>query len=389
MLFRSAAALVLVTAAPAASQATQRQDDRDAGPPPPQEEAVPLVTISVSPRDLLDAVPARLDLFPERRGTDEGRVAVGDEAAVRAGAAAWINELLAPLLDQKACRALLPRLGIRARSPDEISVAAAFPGARPIAAGPDASRILVPESVPAVTPKDLEFFRASGLLPFEVSLTGEWARQAAARHAGPVPRDPLLRSARAARLEGVARLAGLIVTASGTNVDPVELGQSLLALDQDRAGWPRDELAGGIASSLGDPVSRALLKMFVEDGVRWALMHYLRGGPDALAAALERPGVGPEGLLRPGARRRSPGGRPPGCRLGPRGAAALLLGEDDPIWVADLVEDSFVIRDGGSILGWLGFESAGGAKRAADDLAQRGLRAESRDAVVVVSLDPR
>ncbi len=383
-----AAMAALMPAALAAVQVGEPPDGTAIAPASPKDQGAPSVAIDVTPRDLLDAVPGRLDLFPAHRRIDDEIIVTGGGETSRKGAAAWIGELLAPLLEQDACRALSSRLGIQGSVSATAALARAFPASRPIASGPEAARLLVPDTMPPVSASDLEFFRASGLFPVEVALTGEWARMAAARHAGPVPRDPLLRAARAARLEGVARLAGLMVTVGGSNLDPADLGTSLLALDRDLAGWPRDELTRAVSSAFGDPVSRALVKMYVEDGVRWALMHYLRGGPEALAEALERPGIGPEGLLRPGARRPAPRGRPPGCRVGPRGAAALLLGDDDPVWVADLVEDSFAPGANGSVLGWLGFESAASAARAADDLVRHGLRAEARDAVVVVSLDP-
>jgi hypothetical protein len=305
---------------------------------------------------------------------------------VRDHAAAWIDEALAPLLEQESCRSVLAAAGIERPESLASALASRIPPGRPIAEAPGGAALLLPDALPKLDGKGLDLMKSTGLLPFEVAMTGEWARAMAARHAGPVPRDPLLRLTRSARLEGVARLAGITAIVGGSNLDPQTMGVSLLALDRDLAGLPRELIEQSPDAASAPAVARGMLRVLLADGVRWAVFHFLRAGPEGVSEALERPAVGPEELLRPGARRPVWRNRPEGCRLGPRGAAALLTGREDPPWIADLSADSFSVGESGGALGWLGFDDEAGARRAATEISAAGHRVEVRGSVVILEL---
>jgi hypothetical protein len=329
---------------------------------PGEQEGAALLT---SPAALVDDAVSRLGWASSSVESREAPRAERRDAAGR-----WLREALAPLY-ASACEAVLARLDA-APAPSDAALsrwAEAFPPGRPLASAPEAESVLVPERAPSLDDAAMELLRASGVLPIEVMLAGEAGRVAAARHAGPPLRPALLRHARAARLEGVARLAGIVVTLEGSGVDPSDLGAQLLSADRGRVGWSRASLL----EPARDPVVQALLKGFVEDGLRWAVYHYLRGGEMGLMAALERPDVGPERLLRPG----RPSVRPAeawsagGCRLGPRGALALLLGQDEVPWLDGLVADRFEAPAEGGVEGRLLFEGEHAAAGAAAALRER------------------
>ncbi len=322
-----------------------------------EPSGVPVPT--VSPADLARSIPERLrtELFRE-----PVEVRVAPQAVRQTAAGAWIAEALAPLRTE-ACRAVLG-----AAVADPQAFAALYPETDPVARARGAVELLVPDALPPLTRADVESLETRGVIPFEIMLAGEWARAVARRHAGPPPADPLLRQARAARLEGVARLAGIALTVQASGLSMAALGQEVLRVDADEAGWPRAALAAGAR----DPVTRAALRVFAEDGLRWAAFHFLRGGVDELIAAIEKPGIGPAGLLGPGRRpapRRLAG---EGCRLGPRPAAALLVGDDDPLWVDELLEDLWVRFSDGRIEGRLLLATDTAARNAAAEAGNRG-----------------
>ncbi len=332
---------------------------------------------SFAPKDLVASVPQRLGI------NWKGPPLVAREtgpAARRAAAAIGMADALAPLADP-ACSALLVAIGLPQAAP--AALAEAWPEDFP-AALPGSIVLLVPGSVPPIPEQEVDFLRATGVLPVEVALTGEWLRAVGSQHAGPPPGDPVLRAARAARLEGTARLAGILVSIAGTGVDPRDVGSGLLALDRDRASWPR----AATIEAAGDPVRAALMRELLEDGLRWAVFHYARGGLIGLLAALERP-AGPAELVRPGSIRPLPEGVPPGCRLGPRAAAALYGGDYDADWVADLLADSAQVGEGGEIAVTLVFEAPPAAAEAAAALRSRGAVVELSGKTVRGTLRPR
>lgn len=343
---------------------------------PSAEEGAAAAPETFTPKDLVDAVPGRLGI--NWKGAPLAARETGPGAR-RAAAAIGLADALAPLADP-ACGALLGALGLPAAAPS--TLAEAWPDDRP-AALPGSPVLLVPDRVAPLPEPDAEFLRATGVLPLEVALTGEWLRAVGSQHAGPAPADPLLRAARAARLEGTARLAGIIVSIAGTGVDPREVGSALLALDQDRAGWPR----AATIEAAGDPLRAALVRALLEDGLRWAVFHYARGGVVGLLAALERPS-GPAELLRPGIVRSAPEGVPQGCHLGPRAAAALYGGDHDAPWVAGLLADAAQPGAGGQILVTLFFEGPAAAEEAAAALRSRGGVAEISGSTVRGALTP-
>jgi len=340
-------------------------------------EAPPPSPPLLAPKDLVDAIPGRLGI--NWKGAPLAARETGT-AARRAAAAIGLADALAPLADP-ACGALLAAIGLPAAAP--ATLADAWPEDRP-AALPGSPVLLVPEIMPPVPEPDAEFLRATGVLPLEVALTGEWLRAVGSQHAGPAPADSLLRAARAARLEGAARLAGIVVSIAGTGVDPREVGSGLLALDQDRASWPRV----ATIERAGDPLRAALVRALLEDGLRWAVYHYVRGGLVGLLAALERP-TGPAELVRPGVVRPVPEGVPAGCHLGPRAAAALYGGDDDAPWVADLLADAAQPGAGGGVVVTMYFEAPAAAAEAAAALRSRGAAVEVVGKVVRGTLTPR
>jgi hypothetical protein len=362
-----AALLVLAAGSWTAAQAPD-PTARDESPASEEREdgagAKRAAALLTSPSALVDDAVARLG-WPA--ASVDAREAA--EPQRRAAARRWLGEALAPLL-APACEPVLARLEDSAPPSDDALErwAEAYPRSRPLASAPDAASLLLPERSPALGAEAMELLRASGVLPIEVMLAGEAGRVIGAGHAGPPLRPALLRHARAARLEGVARLAGIVVTLEGGGVDPGDLGAQLLGADRDRVGWNRAELLARV----DDPVAEALLDGLVKDGLRWAVYHYLRGGRQGLMAALERPLVGPERLLRPG----RPTVRPPddwpegGCRLGPRAAWALLLGQDEVPWLDGLVADRFAALDDGSVEVRLLFEGSRVAAEAAAALAE-------------------
>lgn len=325
---------------------------------PAPDDAVPLANLA--PLEMAKQIPLRLqtDLFRE---VVPVRVASAGERA--AAATHVLDELFAPLRDP-ACQALLP-----SATRDGRPFTAHFPATDPAAVSSGDAALLVPDSLPPLTRVDADTLQAKGVLPFELMLAGEWARAVAARHAGPAPADPLLRQARAARLEGVARLAGIALSVQAAGISVSDLGSRVLDADADEAGWPRAALAEGASSRL----DAAFLRVLTEDGLRWAAYHFLLGGIDGLIAALERPVVGPADLLTPGRRRdavRLPGS---GCRVGPRPAALLLVDDDDTLWVDALQDDLWRI-DGREVVVQLVFDGENDAKRAEAEATARGWR---------------
>ena len=351
-----------VAAALAAAPATApAQGDRPAVTPVP----------TVGPVELAQSIPGRLRTELFREPVD---VRVASASGRRDAAGRWVAEALAPLRTP-ACRRVLGGLVEKTTGFADL-----WPEDDPIARASGPVELLVPEALPALTPADVESFETRGILPFEIMLAGEWARAVARRHAGPPPADPLLRQARAARLEGVARLAGIALTVQASGLSLAELGQQVLSADADEAGWPRAALARGAH----DPVTRAALRVFAEDGLRWAAFHFLRGGVDELIAAIERPGVGPADLLGPGRGSRVDPLPGTGCRLGPRPAAALLVGDDDPLWVDEMHDDVWTVRDDGGAAGRLRFSTGSAARAAADDARNHGWRVGIEGLVLTV-----
>ncbi|MEE4298063.1 MAG: hypothetical protein V2J24_01360 [Pseudomonadales bacterium] len=314
-----------------------------------------------TPRELALQIPARLGtaLFREP-------VEVVEAGAVerRRAASGWIAEVYAPLATD-ACVALLGEA-----PPDTSYWAAFYPEGDPATPSGGVSRMLVPADLPLMDARDTEVLHAKGMLPLEIMMAGEWARAVGQGHAGPPLADPLLRQARAARLEGVARLAGLAVGLASGGVDPADLGAALVDADADDAGWPRGALAKGARSSL----DAALLRVFTEDGLRWATFHYLRGGMEALLEALEIPPRSPLELLRPGYRAELVQLEGEGCRIGPRPSAALLVENSDPSWVdamlADLWQGSMAEKARVELV----FDRESAAGSAERDLIGRGWR---------------
>jgi len=313
---RVVVAAVLAAAFPAGANGPGTGETVRVGTPP--------ATLAAQARERLGGDFARADVPVEV-------APAGDRARV---AASWLAEAFAPA-DAAACRDVLAALGIPSAGPAPGILGAAWPADRPAAEDGGKGRILVPDSLPPLSAADLELFRLVGLVPFEIAATGERARAVAFRHLGPRPADPLLRAARAARAEGVARLAGIVVTVTGAGLAGDEVGRALPELDGDRAGWPRE-----VVGRLGlDPVRRVLAEAYLRDGLRWAAYAWLRGGWEGLAAALERPGIGPAELLVPARRGRTSAADVDTCRLGPRVAGLLLAGDSDAPVVDRLLED--------------------------------------------------
>ncbi len=343
--------------------------------------AAPTARPSVAPATLL--APAGRRLGGEFAALPaQARVAAPAER--EAAALRWLDEALAPLAEP-ACRPVLAAAGLAPAAPLTGAPGAAFPEERPVARPGDGATILVPAELGPLGAEQVERFRAIGLLPFEIALTGEVARAMGAAHAGPPPGSGLLRLTRAARLEGVARLAGTIVVARGLGVESGDLGTGALTMDRERdeAGIPR---AFG-AKLAPDAVRRALFDTYFDDGLRWALFHFLRGGLPAVVAALERPGVGPEALLRPGVARPHPLPAE-GCRLGPRASLALLGGDPDAAWLDTLLDARAEAPAGKGLVVALAFEDERTATRARLDLAAQGVGAQQEGAVLRASPRP-
>ncbi len=328
----------------------------------------------ISPRQLLQEVPARLGgefIKPAVTGRD------ASDSERRAAAAMWLSDVFAPIA-HPPCVPVLAAFGRDPRPPDAAVLGAMFPAGRPIAMR-TGEALLVPSELPNQVVSDAEYLSATGVLPFEVALTGEWARCVGAARTGPPARDPLLRLSRAARLEGVARLAGIFVALQGSGVSPSSLGSALMQADSGRSGWPQTPLRDVVA----DPVARALLITYFEDGLRWATVQFLSGRWAGLMASLEKPGVGPEALL---------GARPTAsslpvtadqCRLGPRGAVALLAATAQPGWLTQIISDISSVAANGAVL-QLQFDSAAAAERAATEIREWGYPTQSDGTGVTV-----
>ena len=310
--------------------------------------------VTSGPADLAASVGSRLG------GPFDGMEVKVQSASVgerRGAVSALLTEAFAPLR-APACGEVLEALG-RPAAPDSSRWTALVEETAPVGS-PRRDALLVPPRLPPQDAEALELLRASGVLPFEVTLTGEWARVVAAEHLGPPPKDPLLRLARVSRMEGAARLAGVALLFQGAGLDPRAMGLSLVETDRDRVGLPR-ERALALAAN---PVERAVLVTLLEDGLRWAAYHYLRGGYEELLAALERPFVTPAELLRPGVRlswREEGGGV---CHFGPRIAAALVTGDEDPSWIAGMAADRFEVTAEGDVEAVLTFIGEGEAAAA-------------------------
>ena len=311
----------------------------------------PGVAIS-TPRELALQIPARLGTALFREPVE---VVEAGSAERRQAAASWIAEVYAPL-ETDACVALFG-----ARPPGPSHWAAFYPEGDPATPSGSGSRMLVPAELPIMDARDTEVLHSKGMLPLEIMIAGEWARAVAQGH-------PLLRQVRAARLEGVARLAGLAVGLASGGVNPADLGAALVEADADDAGWPRGALATGARSG----VDAALLRVFTEDGLRWATFHYLRGGMEALLEALEIPPRSPLELLRPGYRAKLVDLGSEGCRLGPRPSAALLVGSSDPAWVDAMLADLWKGRADETTHVQLVFDRESAAESAERDLIGRG-----------------
>lgn len=350
-----------------------------APPAAPAAEDRPVAVAAVDPAGLTAAAAQRLG--DEFTGADIRARGTGP-ADRAASAARWLGEVFAPATDP-ACLSVLAASGLsNARSGGE--PARTLPPDRPVAAAPGAGEILVPQTLPPVTEDDVRHLRAFGLLPYEVALAGECARVVGARHAGPPPKDPVLRLTRAARLEGVARLAGLVLSTRAAGIEVADLGLAALSGDRDAVGLPRRSLQ----DAASDPVRRALLRTFFDDGLRWALFHYLKGGFREVLAALERPGASPASLLRPGRSHASPPLPAGACSLGPRGAAALLTGDDEAIWAPTVVADAWALDAQGRVKVQLWFDDEASATAAQGDLAKRGLSVERSEAALSALLRP-
>lgn len=326
---------------------------------PVSEPTIPLRPAIPTPRALLDDLPSKFGAELAQAPT------VGREASVaerRAAAARWLDELFAPL-DTPACRAVLAAFGHGAARPDSKTLAEQFPAGRPIAEAPQGTVILLPAQLEPITTEDAELLRETGMLSFEVALSGEWARYVGAVHAGPALADATLRLTRAARLEGLARLTATALLLQGRGVRPDLVGAQLLDADADGAGWPR----AAVQEAASDPVARALVDTFFVDGPEWALVQYLRGGLPAILAGLERPSVTPRELLG-AAPAALPAPMVSSCKLGPRGAAALVGAAPDRSWIRQIAaEESGPV--GTAMVVRLLFENEEAATRAAGDLS--------------------
>ncbi|MBP7148301.1 MAG: hypothetical protein KBD01_12195 [Acidobacteria bacterium] len=358
---RGCALPLAVAVALAATPAISQQPAEPAPGEPPRAALA-----NASPRSLAEQIGPR---FGGELAREKIEIREAPAAERRTTAAQWIEEAFAPLA-APACRPVLEAARIPPGMPP--GLAETWPEDRPAAARTGV--LLVPDRLPPLGPAQAETLTRTGLLPIEIALTGEWVRAAGVGHAGPPAADPLLRLARAARLEGAARLAGIVAVVGGSGVDPERLGAGLLEMDRDAAGWPR----GALLASATDDVRRALLRVLVEDGLRWALLHYVKAGLPGLLAAMESPAAGPADLLRPGLRLRVDGVPADGCHLGPRAAAVLLAGTDDPPWVDQLRLDSFSAGTGGRVGAVLGFESDAAASRAAGELRDSGWQASAQ-----------
>lgn len=326
-----------------------------------QEQGAPRapgVAIS-TPRELALQIPARLGTALFREPVE---VVEASSPERRQAAAGWIAEIYAPMATE-SCVALLG-----GAPPGASHWAALYPEGDPATPSGSGARMLVPAELPIMDEADTEVLHAKGMLPLEIMMAGEWARAVGQGHAGPPLADPLLRQVRAARLEGVARLAGLAVGLASGGVNPADLGAALVDADADDAGWPRAALAQGVRSG----VDAAVLRVFTEDGLRWATFHYLRGGMEALLEALEIPPRGPLELLRPGYRAERVELTGEGCRLGPRPSAALLVGTSDPLWVDAILADLWQGRAGEGTRAQLIFDRESAAQSAERDLVGRG-----------------
>lgn len=341
-----------------------------AGPAGPSaEEPVPLprsadnpIQLAYDPAETLKAVVRRL-LGPEagsppfRTGELQIRSDVGGQ---------WLKEVFAPL-SAPECRPILEHFHIPLPGNAGAALPAVWLDDRPIAAV-TGKELVLPVRLGRSAPGERERLEQTGLFDFEVALTGELVRLQGVGRSGDSPADPLLRLSRAARLEGAARIVAAALMAQGAKVDPQAMGAGLLALDQGLAGIPGPFLEAAASDSL----RRALIVTFVEDGRRWALFQFLRGGASAMAAALRQP-VSIDGLISPGL---APDAPPPvreGCSLGPRGASALLAGTDDPAWVNNLIGDRWNLAENGQISVRLLFRNPGAAEQASADLSRNGL----------------
>lgn len=347
--------LLLLTGAP-----TGAQDDAPETAPQ-TESALPIANLT--PLEMAAQIPSRLrtDLFRE-----ELPVRVGAPGERRAAAATVIEELHAPFATE-ACRAVFPGAAMSATD-----AAPHYPESDPAATTRGEAALLVPEVLPPLSRDDADVLQAKGVLPFELMLAGEWARAVASRHAGPAPADPLLRQARAAKLEGVARLAGIALSIQAAGIGVADLGARIVDADADESGWPRAALQASARTRLNATLHRVL----TEDGLRWAAYHFLVGGVDALIAALERPALGPGDLLTPGRKRAAARLAGEGCRIGPRPAALFLVGSDDASWIDDLADDLWSVREGRIVVA-LAFDSEDAATRVAADLAASGWQARA------------
>ncbi|RMG47286.1 MAG: hypothetical protein D6718_03990 [Acidobacteria bacterium] len=370
----TAIGLVAALALPAAPQ------QPPPAPPPVVRRKPPERFVAL---ELLSAIPSRLG---EELGEPDVvvRVPASDsDAALERQAAGWLEELFAPL-NSPSCRPVARAAGLPDPGGMARKLARLWPAGRPIAAAPGGEPVLIRRTYPPPSATDLEMLRTTGILPVELALAGEWARAVGARHAGPPPADPLLRHARAARLEGVARVAGILVALASAGLDASAVGQALLDADRDRAGWVKDRLYAGT----DQPVYRAMLRVLLEDGPRWAAYHAVRAGTAGLVAALERPGIGPHVLLRPGLpppRSEAPDGA---CRLGPRPTVALVGLPDDSPWVGALRDEWIEVSGTGSLEAVLAFDGEASATRAAADLSARGCRATAAGRRVTASCRP-
>jgi hypothetical protein len=142
-----------------------------------------------------------------------------------------------------------------------------------------------------------------------------------------------------------------------------------------------------LLDGVGSQVPRALLRTVIEDGMRWALFYYLRGAEPGVLAALERPLVGPEQLLRPGRPATDlPADWPEsGCRLGPRGAAALVTGHDEPPWLEALAAETFLSTPEGGVEARLLFEDATASSAAAASLRHHADAGAARGRLVILT----
>jgi hypothetical protein len=337
-----------------------------------EPELPPFLPSQPKPLVLLEAVPDRLGgEFVKKL---DQRVKEAPVAERRAAAAAWLAEIFAPL-ETPACRAVLNSLATPEPPPDLARLAEGFPESRPIAL----EQLLVPPEFPFPAAEDREFILATGLIPLEVALTGEWARLIGSVHAGPPPRDPLLRLTRAARLEGLARMAGVFVTVQGGGVAASDLGAGLLQADRDLAGLPR----GSYEAAITGPIARALLLTVLEDGSRWVTLRFVAGGWPAVIAALERPNDRPSALYRLSAGTDAKLDSQ-GCRLGPRGVTALLVGDSEPSWTTQILDDVSLVA-GNQLRTELLLESDDAAVRVEQELIKQGYQPARQAARIMLT----